>query len=77
MNDEDIYQCMAHMKNIGAISMVHAENGEMVVAGQKKMLEMGITGPEGHLYSRPDYVEAEAVFYSIKYRYTEQLFWQK
>ncbi|WP_207459303.1 dihydropyrimidinase [Azospirillum sp. SYSU D00513] len=46
--------------DLGALCTVHAENGEAVFHLQKKMLEMGITGPEGHPLSRPPQVEGEA-----------------
>lgn len=60
MNDADMIQMFKKCKQLGALAMVHAENGDLVEEGQKKIHECGITGPEGHLLSRPENLEAEA-----------------
>ncbi len=60
LDDQSLYEAFLTAKKLGAISMVHAENGELVVKGQERMTELGITGPEGHPMSRPKNVEAEA-----------------
>jgi len=46
---------------LGALCTVHAENGEAVFFLQKQLLDMGITGPEGHALSRLLAVEGEAL----------------
>ena len=65
--DETIYHSFKRALELGAITTVHAENGELVFQLQKEMLERGITGPEGHPMSRPPKVEGEAAHRVIKF----------
>ncbi|XP_064503016.1 dihydropyrimidinase isoform X1 [Pseudopipra pipra] len=60
VNDEELFAAFSCCKELGAVAQVHAENGELIAQGAKKMLAMGITGPEGHELCRPEEVEAEA-----------------
>jgi dihydropyrimidinase len=39
---------------------VHAENGDVVYRLQERLIAEGTTGPEGHAFSRPSFVEGEA-----------------
>lgn len=63
--DDALIHVFTKCKELGAVAQVHAENGDLIADGQKKMLEMGITGPEGHEMARPEEVEAEATHRAI------------
>jgi dihydropyrimidinase len=65
-DDEILVNSFSRALELGAIPTVHAENGELVFQLQKKIFEMGITGPEGHPLSRPPEVEGEAANRAIR-----------
>lgn len=60
VNDDEMYASFQRCAELGAIPMVHAENGDVVAELSAKLLAEGNTGPEAHAYSRPPQVEGEA-----------------
>lgn len=61
VNDDEMLASFQRCSALGALPLVHAENGDVVAALQQKYIEQGLTGPEGHAFSRPPEVEGEAV----------------
>ncbi|PRP87048.1 dihydropyrimidinase [Planoprotostelium fungivorum] len=60
LNDGELFNVFQKCKELGALAQVHAENGDAVSEGSAKLLRLGVHGPEGHMLSRPEEVEAEA-----------------
>jgi dihydropyrimidinase len=60
VNDDELYHSFSRCAQLGAMPMVHAENGDVVYRLQEELMAKGLTGPEGHAFSRPPHVEGEA-----------------
>jgi dihydropyrimidinase len=60
VNDDEMFASFSRCADLGALPLVHAENGDVVAAMTEKLLAAGNNGPEAHAYSRPAEVEGEA-----------------
>ncbi|MEM1385400.1 MAG: amidohydrolase family protein, partial [Pseudomonadota bacterium] len=57
IEDDEMFASFQRCAALGAMPLVHAENGDVVAALQEKFMAEGVTGPEGHAFSRPPEVE--------------------
>ena len=48
MNDPELIEVLDTVSKLGGVAVIHAENGDVIEEGERKMLASGITGPEGH-----------------------------
>ncbi|WMT89631.1 dihydropyrimidinase [Pelagibacterium sp. H642] len=60
VNDDELYASFQRCAALGALPLVHAENGDIVAEKSARLLAEGNNGPEAHAYSRPPEVEGEA-----------------
>ena len=65
VRDEAMLRIMRAAADCGALTLVHAENHDLVSNLTRALLEDGQTGPASHPLSRPPYVEAEATIRAI------------
>jgi len=66
VSDEQLLAGLARSAELGALAMVHAENGDAVEAGRAATYAAGVRGPQGHALSRPAAVEEEATGRAIR-----------
>lgn len=59
VEDDEMYASFKRCAEIGALPLVHAENGDVVKQLQDQLMADGNNGPEAHAYSRPPEVEAK------------------
>ncbi|MGO7522492.1 dihydropyrimidinase, partial [Rhizobium brockwellii] len=60
VDDDEMFASFQRCAELGALPLVHAENGDVVASMSSKLLAEGNNGPEAHAYSRPAEVEGEA-----------------
>lgn len=60
-SDEKLYQVLEVCHSLGAHARILPENKNIVSLLEKKVLSLGITGPEGFLQSRPVELEKERI----------------
>ena len=58
--DDVLTACMERARDLNALTMVHAENGDIVDLLVKRALAKGETSAINHALTRPEFVEAEA-----------------
>ena len=60
LTDKQIVNVLTTCAKYGAVVVAHCENGDIIEFNSNKLASQGVLGPEGHLHSRPECVEAEA-----------------
>ncbi len=58
--DDALMACMERARDLNALTMVHAENGDIIDLLVKRAIARGDTSAIHHALTRPEYVEAEA-----------------
>lgn len=65
VDDETLFRTLQLSRDVGALVMVHCENGDVVSTLQRELVESGHTEPRFHPVSRPPQCEGEATHRAI------------
>lgn len=65
LDDDALFRSFSRCAELGALPLVHAENGDVIIRMQERLIAGGYTGPEAHAWSRPPEVEGEATARAI------------
>lgn len=60
VRDDELAACMERARDLDALTMVHAENGDIIDLLVRRALAQGDTSAIHHALTRPEWVEAEA-----------------
>jgi dihydropyrimidinase len=67
VTDDLFLQALEHTRDLGALLMVHCENGWVIDVLVRRALEAGQTDPIHHAHTRPEAVEAEATGRAVRF----------
>jgi dihydropyrimidinase len=73
LRDDEIFQAMRIAKQEGIISLIHAENGDLIDLLVKEALESGHTEPIWHARTRPAWGAVESVYGQVRFRFRQVL----
>lgn len=60
LSDKQIVNVFSTCAKYGAVVIAHCENGDIIEYNANNLAKLGLMGPESHLLSRPECIEAEA-----------------
>jgi dihydropyrimidinase len=67
VTDDLFFQVLEHTRDLGALTMVHCENGWAIDVLIERALAAGQTDPIYHAHTRPEELEAEATGRSVRF----------
>ena len=67
VTDDLFFQVLEHTRDLGAMTMVHCENGWAIDVLVERALAAGQTDPIYHAYTRPEELEAEATGRAVRF----------
>jgi dihydropyrimidinase len=67
ITDDLFFEVLGRTRDLGALTMVHAENGWAIDVLQRRAMAAGQTDPIYHAYTRPEELEAEATGRAVRF----------